>query len=276
MRIIARLDIKNRNLIKGINLEGLRVLGTPNNFALKYYNEGIDELIFMDSVASLYGRNNLYEIIFEASKNIFIPLTVGGGIRSLEDAKKAFNAGADKITVNTAAVENPNLINDLSEKFGSQSLVLSVEAKKISEDNWEVFTNNGRQETGINVIDWISNAATRGIGEILLTSVDMEGTRKGFDYELLQKVTKKVQVPVIASGGFGNPEHMIKAFSNCAIDAIAIADALHFNRYKINELKDIAINNNLDVSKQNEKNNNIRLWMWKHSKFAKSNQKGWI
>ena len=203
----------------------------------------------MDSVASLYGRNNLYEIIFEASKNIFIPLTVGGGIRSLEDAKKAFNAGADKITVNTAAVENPNLINDLSEKFGSQSLVLSVEAKKISEDNWEVFTNNGRQETGINVIDWISNAATRGIGEILLTSVDMEGTRKGFDYELLQKVTKKVQVPVIASGGFGNPEHMIKAFSNCAIDAIAIADALHFNRYKINELKDIAINNNLDVSK---------------------------
>lgn len=249
MRIIARLDIKNRNLIKGINLEGLRVLGTPNNFALKYYNEGIDELIFMDSVASLYGRNNLYEIIFEASKNIFIPLTVGGGIRSLEDAKKAFNAGADKITVNTAAVENPNLINDLSEKFGSQSLVLSVEAKKISEDNWEVFTNNGRQETGINVIDWISNAATRGIGEILLTSVDMEGTRKGFDYELLQKVTKKVQVPVIASGGFGDPEHMIKAFSNCEIDAIAIADALHFNRYKINELKDIAINNNLDVSK---------------------------
>ena len=131
MRIIARLDIKNSNLIKGINLEGLRVLGTPNKFALKYYNEGIDELIFMDSVASLYGRNNLYEIIFEASKNIFIPLTVGGGIRTLEDAKKAFNAGADKITVNTAAVENPNLINDLSEKFGSQSLVLSVEAKKI-------------------------------------------------------------------------------------------------------------------------------------------------
>ena len=151
MRIIARLDIKNRNLIKGINLEGLRVLGTPNNFALKYYNEGIDELIFMDSVASLYGRNNLYEIIFEASKNIFIPLTVGGGIRSLEDAKKAFNAGADKITVNTAAVENPNLINDLSEKFGSQSLVLSVEAKKISEDNWEVFTNNGRQENNKNI-----------------------------------------------------------------------------------------------------------------------------
>ena len=133
MRIIGRLDIKNSNLIKGINLEGLRILGKPNDFALKYYDEGIDELIFIDSVASLYGRNNLYEIIFEASKNIFIPLTVGGGIRTLDDVKKAFNAGADKITVNTAAVENPNLINEISEKFGSQSLVLSVEAKKIKQ-----------------------------------------------------------------------------------------------------------------------------------------------
>ena len=249
MRIIGRLDIKNSNLIKGINLEGLRILGKPNDFALKYYDEGIDELIFIDSVASLYGRNNLYEIIFEASKNIFIPLTVGGGIRTLDDVKKAFNAGADKITVNTAAVENPNLINSISEKFGSQSLVLSVEAKKIKHGCWEVFTNNGREETGINVIDWVTNAEVRGIGEILLTSVDMEGTRKGFDYELLQKVTKVVQVPVIASGGFGSPDHMIKAFSDCSIDAIAIADALHFNRYKVEELKNIAKSNDLNNSK---------------------------
>ena len=201
MRIIGRLDIKNSNLIKGINLEGLRVLGKPNDFALKYYDEGIDELIFIDSVASLYGRNNLYEI------------------------------------------------NSISEKFGSQSLVLSVEAKKIKHGCWEVFTNNGREETGINVIDWVTNAEVRGIGEILLTSVDMEGTRKGFDYELLQKVTKVVQVPVIASGGFGSPDHMIKAFSDCSIDAIAIADALHFNRYKVEELKNIAKSNDLNNSK---------------------------
>ena len=248
MRIIGRLDIKNSNLIKGINLEGLRILGKPNDFALKYYDEGIDELIFIDSVASLYGRNNLYDIIYEASKNIFIPLTVGGGIRSLDDVKKAFNAGADKITVNTAAVENPSLINSISEKFGSQSLVLSVEAKKIKHGYWEVFTNNGREETGINVIEWVKHAETRGIGEILLTSVDMEGTRKGFDYELLQMVSKSVQVPVIASGGFGSPDHMIKAFLDCSIDAIAIADALHFNRYKVEELKKIAMNNDLNIS----------------------------
>ena len=161
MRIIARLDIKNKNLIKGINLEGLKIVGEPNKFAIEYYENGIDELIFMDSVASLYGRNNLYEIINEASKNIFIPLTVGGGIRNIDDAFKAFNSGADKITVNTAAVEDNNLINNLSKKFGSQSLVLSIEAKKIDKNKWEVFTNNGRQETGLNVIDWSKNAEDR-------------------------------------------------------------------------------------------------------------------
>ena len=139
----------------------------------------------MDSVASLYGRNNLYEIIYEASKDIFIPITVGGGIRNIDDAIKAFNSGADKITINTAAVENPSLIDNLSKRFGSQSLVLSLEAKKIDNDNWEVFTNNGREETGLNVVKWVKVAVSRGIGEILLTSVDMEGTRKGFDFDLI-------------------------------------------------------------------------------------------
>ena len=243
MRIIARLDIKNKNLIKGINLEGLKIVGEPNKFAIEYYENGIDELIFMDSVASLYGRNNLYEIINEASKNIFIPLTVGGGIRNIDDAFKAFNSGADKITVNTA-VEDNNLINNLSKKFGSQSLVLSIEAKKIDKNKWEVFTNNGRQETGLNVIDWSKNAEDRGIGEILLTSVDMEGTRRGFDFELL-KVSANVKVPIIASGGFGKPEHMIKAFTECSVDTVAIADALHYKRYLVQDLRKIAKNKNL-------------------------------
>ena len=247
MRIIARLDIKNKNLIKGINLEGLKIVGEPNKYAKQYYEEGIDEIIFMDSVASLYGRNNLYDIINEASKNIFIPLTVGGGIRSTEDAIKAFNSGADKITVNTAAVEDNNLLNNLSKKFGSQSLVLSIEAKKIDKNKWEVFTNNGRQETGLNVVEWAKNAESRGIGEILLTSVDMEGTKRGFDFELLEEISSTVQVPVIASGGFGKPEHMIKAFSKCNVDAIAIADALHFRRYLIQDLKKIAKNENIKV-----------------------------
>ena len=247
MRIIARLDIKNKNLIKGINLEGLKIVGEPNKFAIEYYENGIDELIFMDSVASLYGRNNLYEIINEASKNIFIPLTVGGGIRNIDDALKAFNSGADKITVNTAAVEDNNLINNLSKKFGSQSLVLSIEAKKIDKNKWEVFTNNGRQETGLNVIDWSKNAEDRGIGEILLTSVDMEGTRRGFDFELLKEVSANVKVPIIASGGFGKPEHMIKAFTECSVDAVAIADALHYKRYLVQDLRKIAKNKNLKL-----------------------------
>ena len=247
MRIIARLDIKNKNLIKGINLEGLKIVGEPNKFAIEYYENGIDELIFMDSVASLYGRNNLYEIINEASKNIFIPLTVGGGIRNINDAFKAFNSGADKITVNTAAVEDNNLINNLSKKFGSQSLVLSIEAKKIDKNKWEVFTNNGRQETGLNVIDLAKNAEDRGIGEILLTSVDMEGTRRGFDFELLKEVSANVQVPIIASGGFGKPEHMIKAFTDCSVDAVAIAESLHYKRYLVQDLRKFAKNKNLKV-----------------------------
>ena len=247
MRIIARLDIKNKNLIKGINLEGLKIVGEPNKFAIEYYENGIDELIFMDSVASLYGRNNLYDIINEASKNIFIPLTVGGGIRNIDDALKAFNSGADKITVNTAAVEDNNLINNLSKKFGSQSLVLSIEAKKIDKGKWEVFTNNGRQETGLNVIEWCKNSEDRGIGEILLTSVDMEGTKRGFDFELLKEVSSNVNVPIIASGGFGIPEHMIKAFKYCDVDAIAIADALHYKKYQIKDLRKIAKKEKLKV-----------------------------
>lgn len=247
MRIIARLDIKNKNLIKGINLEGLKIVGSPNVFAKKYYEEGIDELIFMDTVASLYGRNNLFDIIYEASRDIFIPITVGGGIRSIDDAKAAFNSGADKITINTAAIENPKLLDDLSKIFGSQSIVLSVEAKKIKQNKWEVFSNNGREETGKDVIEWVVEAVSRGIGEILLTSVDMEGTRKGFDYELIKNVTKRIDIPVIASGGFGSPDHMIKAFSESSVDAIAIADALHFNRYKVSFLKNIIKESNFKI-----------------------------
>ena len=247
MRLIARLDIKNKNLIKGINLEGLRVVGDPNKFAVKYFNEGIDEIIFMDVVASLYGRNNLLDIINLATKDIFIPITVGGGIRSIDDAKKIFLSGADKIAINTAAVNNPDLINKLSEKFGSQSIVLSIEAKKIENKKWEVFTHNGRQETGIDVLEWSKEATKRGIGEILLTSVDMEGTRKGFDLKLLEVISKNVNVPVIASGGFGDPDHLIKLSQNSSVSAVAIADAFHFKRHSIKDLKKTALKKNLKI-----------------------------
>ncbi len=249
MRIISRLDIKNKNLIKGINLEGLRIVGEPNKFALQYYNQGIDEIIFMDSVASLYGRNNLYDIISEATKNIFIPITVGGGIRSVNDAQNAFASGADKVAINTAAVENNNLINLLSEKFGSQAIVISIEAKKINSDHWEVFTNNGRQETGIEVSDWIKTCQTRGAGEILLTSVDMEGTGKGFDTELFYKIDKIAEIPVIASGGFGKPSHLSALKKSSNIDAIALAYALHYNKCTIEEVRKEALKMNIPIRK---------------------------
>ncbi len=248
MRIIARLDIKNKNLIKGINLEGLKIVGNPNEYAVKYFNEGIDEILLMDVVASLYGRNNLLDIINLATKDIFIPITVGGGIRSLEDAKKIFLSGADKIAINTAAVKKPNLINQLSKKFGSQSIVLSIEAKKIDTNKWEVFTENGRQETGIDVLNWSKEAAKRGVGEILLTSIDMEGTKKGFDFKLVELVSNNVNVPVIASGGFGKPEHLISLSKTSSVSAVAIADAFHFNRCSIKELKKKALKEKLKMS----------------------------
>jgi len=247
MRIIARLDIKNNNLIKGINLEGLRVLGDPNKFALNYYENGIDEIIFMDVVASLYSRNNLTNIINLATKNIFIPITVGGGIRSIKDAEKIFSSGADKIAINTAAVENPKIIEKLSRRFGSQSIVLSIEAKKINNKKWEIFTHNGRQETNIDVIEWSKRMSENGAGEILITSVDMEGTRKGFDFDLISEVTNTVKVPVIASGGFGHPEHMVKAFNDSSVNAIAIADALHFKRYSIKDIKKFGLEKKLKL-----------------------------
>lgn len=237
IRFIPRLDIKGNNLIKGIHLEGLRVIGNPNEFAVNYYKQGADELLLMDCVASLYGRNNLSDIVSEAAKNIFIPITVGGGIRSIDDATQLFRCGADKVAINTAAVANPALISDLAQRFGSQAIVLSVEAKKSTPNTWEVFTNNGREHTGKNVIDWIQEGIARGAGEILLTSIDMEGTRKGLDLDLASAVSTKISVPIILSGGIGDIEHIGDGLSAGDVDAIAIADALHYKRLTVEQIR---------------------------------------
>ena len=193
-RMIARLDIKGPNLIKGIHLEGLKIVGNPNEYATKYFNEGADELLLMDSVASYYGRNNLIDVIKKAAENVFIPITVGGGIRSKEDAHKILRNGADKVALNTAAVTNPNLINDLAKIFGSQCIVISIEAKKISNDKWEVFTQNGRNKTGLDVISWVKKVISLGAGEVLLTSIDKDGT-KGFDLDLIKEFQRFVSSP---------------------------------------------------------------------------------
>lgn len=236
-RIIARLDIKGPNLIKGIHLEGLRVVGDPQSYANKYYQEGVDELIYIDSVASLYERNNLTDVLKRAAENIFIPMTVGGGIRSVSDVEKLLRSGADKIAINTAAVKNPNLIQDVSKSFGAQCMVLSIEAKKKQNGKWEVYFDNGREKTNIDVLDWVKKGVDLGAGEILLTSIDMEGTRRGFDLDLLKTIANTVPVPVIASGGMGQLKHAVDAIKIGNADAIAIADVLHYNRFSLKEIK---------------------------------------
>jgi len=247
IRLIARLDIKGPNLIKGVHLEGLRVIGSPNEHALRYYEQGADELIYMDCVASLYGRNSLADIVRSTAQDIFIPITVGGGIRSVDDATKLLRSGADKVAVNTAAVENPNLISEIAQRFGSQCMVLSIEAKQIGDSQWEVLTDNGRERTGKDVIEWAKQGVALGAGEILLTSVDREGTRKGFDIPLIHAVTQEVAVPVIASGGMGQPEDMIEAIKQGEADAVAMADILHYKRASVNDIRKEAKNAGIEV-----------------------------
>jgi len=240
VRLIARLDIKGPNLIKGIHLEGLRVIGSPNEHALRYYKQGADELIYMDCVASLYGRNSLGEIVEKAAKDVFVPMTVGGGIRSVDDANHLLRCGADKVAINTAAVSNPNLISDVANRFGNQCMVLSVEAKMTGPKSWEAYTDNGREKTGIDVINWVKQGVSLGAGEVLLTSVDKEGTRKGFDIDLVRAVTREVSVPVIASGGMGKLEDVSEVVKVGNADAVAMADILHYKRATIGDIRSAA------------------------------------
>jgi imidazole glycerol-phosphate synthase subunit HisF len=246
-RLIARLDIKGPNLIKGIHLEGLRVIGSPNEHALRYYEEGADELIYMDCVASLYGRNSLGDIVKSAAQNVFVPMTVGGGIRSVDNANEMLRCGADKVAVNTAAVANPDLISDISRRFGSQCMVLSVEAKRIGPDRWEAYVDNGRERTGLDVIEWVRRGVSLGAGEVLLTSIDQEGTRKGFDIPLVKAVTEEISVPVIASGGMGQVEDLTKVVLEAGADAVAMADILHYQRETLSDIRRAAQSKGVEV-----------------------------
>lgn len=241
IRLIARLDIKGPNLIKAIQLEGLRVVGSPRDYSLRYYKQGIDELVFMDCVASLYGRNHLGQLLSEVARDIFVPMTVGGGIRNIDDAKQLLRAGADKLAVNTAAVANPRLITEIAHRFGSQCMVLSVEAKRVADERWEVYTDGGREPSGLDVVEWVKKGVSMGAGEILLTSVDREGTRRGFDVALVAAVTSVVSVPVIASGGMGKPEDLISVVQVGRADAVAMADILHYQRATVGEIRQTAL-----------------------------------
>ena len=236
-RLIARLDIKGQNVIKGVHLEGLKIVGKPEEMARRYYDDGIDEIVYMDVVASLYGRNNIYDVVRTASRNIFVPLTVGGGLRSLEDIVTALRSGADKVAINTAAIRNSGFIASASKAFGSQCVVLSVEAKRRGPGKWEALTDNGREQTGIDVLEWVARAEELGAGEILLTSIDMEGTKKGFDTELIQAVYQRVQIPVIASGGAGRAEDVENLIRQNITDAVCCAALFHYGLHTPSSLK---------------------------------------
>ena len=247
LRLIARLDIKGANLIKGIHLEGLRVVGDPQIHAAKYYQDGADEIIYMDTVASLYGRNNLVNVVSHATEHVFVPITVGGGIRSVEDARTLLRAGADKVAINTAAIKEPKLISQLSDVWGSSTIVLSIEAKKTGDNKWEAYTDNGRERTGLDVAQWAETGAKLGAGEIFVTSVDQEGTRKGFDCELVAEITKRVQIPVIASGGFGSLDHLSQLVKTAKPTGVAIADSLHYGRYSFEQIRSFCLANGIST-----------------------------
>lgn len=234
-RLNARLDIRNDRLIKTINCEGVRPVGDPHEFAVRYANEGIDEILYLDAVASLYRRNSLADLVERTVDDVFVPVTVGGGIRSVEDARRLFLSGADKIAVNTAAVERPGLITELASKFGSQAVVLQLDAKRKGE-GWEAYTHGGRNPTGKEAIPWAKEAVERGAGEILVTSIDMEGTRRGFDLQLTDQIGKAVDVPVIAAGGCGGWHHVDSA-KQAGASAVAIAGLLHYRVTTVGALK---------------------------------------
>lgn len=229
IRIIPRIDIKGPNLVKGIHLEGLRVLGKPEDFARYYYEQGADELIYMDVVASLYNRNSLHDIISRTAQEIFIPLTVGGGIRSIEDIKAVLRAGADKVSLNTAAIKTPELISEAVNKFGSSTITVSIEALRQPDNRYLAFTDNGREYTGVEVIEWAQQIESLGAGEIVITSIDREGTGLGFDVELTQAVSQAVSIPVIASGGAGSIDHLDTVITEGRADAVAVASMLHYH-----------------------------------------------
>jgi cyclase len=237
IRIIPRLDIKGPNLIKGIHLEGLRVLGKPEHFARYYYETGADELIYMDVVASLYGRHSLHDIIRKTAKEIFIPLTVGGGLRTTDDIRQVLRSGADKVALNTAAIKNPEFIKEAARVFGSSTIVVAVEAIKQSDGRYLAFTDNGRQYTGLEVSEWVRQAEDLGAGQIMITSVDREGTGKGFDIELTKMVVAAVDIPVIAHGGAGRREHILEVIREGGADAVAVASILHYDFIKNFEIK---------------------------------------
>lgn len=245
-RIIPCLDVKLGRVVKGTNFVGLRDAGDPVELAKKYDDERADELVFLDITASHEGRGTMVEVANNCAAKVFIPFTVGGGIRTVEDMRVMLKAGADKISVNSAAVKNPKIISAGAKKFGSQCIVLAVDAKR-KDVGWEIYVNGGRTPTGLDCIEWVQKAVGLGAGEILLTSMDADGTKAGFDIELTRAVSEAVNVPVIASGGAGELEHFYKVLVEGKADAVLAASVFHYGKYTIRQVKDYLKNRGVEV-----------------------------
>jgi cyclase len=236
-RIIPCLDIKKEMVAKGIKFQELKSVGDPVVLSRKYYEDGADELVFLDVSATIEGRKTILNIVKKVAEQIFIPLSVGGGIRSVEDAAAIFSAGAEKVAINTAGVSDPTLITKIADAFGSQSIVVSIDAAKQNNNKWEIYVNAGTKPTGIDAIQWAQEAEQRGAGEILLTSIDRDGTMSGYDLELTSRVAEAVHIPVIASGGGGDIKSMVEAVNKGKADAILLASILHYGTMSIQEIK---------------------------------------
>lgn len=245
-RIIPCLDVNNGRVVKGVNFVGLKDAGDPVEIAKRYNDEGADELTFLDISASVENRGTIVDIVKNVAKEVFIPLTVGGGIRNLDDIYALLNVGCDKISVNSSAVKTPNLIDDGAKRFGSQCIVVAIDVKKVSDGSYHVFVKGGREDTGLDAISWAKEVENRGAGEILLTSMDTDGVKNGFDLEITKEISKIVNIPVIASGGAGNMSHFKDAFEAGA-DAALAASIFHFKEVDIMDLKRYLQKNNINV-----------------------------
>ncbi|MBE6514842.1 MAG: imidazole glycerol phosphate synthase subunit HisF [Candidatus Methanomethylophilaceae archaeon] len=236
-RIIPCLDVKDGKVVKGINFKGLRDVGYPPELAAEYERQGADEITFLDITASLEARDTMLKIVSETASSLFVPLTVGGGIRTAEDMRNALNAGADKVSVNSAAVSNPGIISECASDFGSQCVVVAIDGKRVG-DHWEVFTHGGTKPTGIDAVEWAQRAQDLGAGEILLTSMDADGVKTGYDIPLTAAVADAVDIPVIASGGCGSKEHIYEVFAQTGASAALAASIFHYNEYTVGQVKE--------------------------------------
>ncbi|RMA97160.1 imidazole glycerol phosphate synthase subunit HisF [Hydrogenothermus marinus] len=246
-RIIPCLDVNKGRVVKGVNFVNLIDAGDPVEIAKAYDEAGADELVFLDITASAEDRDIILDVVKETAETVFMPLTVGGGVRSLEDIRKLLESGADKVSINTAAVKEPILVEEAAKRFGSSTIVVAIDAKKVEENKWEVYINGGRTKTGKDAIEWAKAVEDLGAGEILLTSMDKDGTKSGYDVELTKKISETVSIPVIASGGAGKKEHFYEVFQEGKADAALAASLFHFKELTIKEVKDYLLEKGINI-----------------------------